>query len=79
MSINYALANRQYRFQKSALTRAVNKWRKTGDANPVIDACIKAINEWKEWGAWPDGWHNWNIALQDAADIDMHQLEREMR
>jgi hypothetical protein len=24
------------------------------------------VNEWDGVGAWPDGWHRWNIALGDA-------------
>ena len=62
MSIDYERANREYRKQKAALTRAEN----SGDPNKVVAAVKKAVSEWSEWGAWPDGWHRWNIAYNDA-------------
>lgn len=62
MSINYALMNRLYPKQKAALTRAIN----AKDPVKVLEACWKAVNEWDQVGAWPDGWHRWNIALGDA-------------
>lgn len=60
--IDYARAEREYPRQKAALTRAIN----SGDPRKVLDACKRAVAEWQAWGAWPDGWHRWNIALGDA-------------
>lgn len=62
MSIDYAKANRQFRAQKAALTRAIN----SKDPEKVIAAATKAVKEWEEVGSWPDSWHRWNIALSDA-------------
>lgn len=54
---------KQYRNQKSALTRAIN----SGDPEKVIAATRKAVAEWAGWKyGWPDDWHRWNIALSDA-------------
>ena len=65
MPIDYKLMNKRYRFQKAALTRAIN----SGDPNKVVEACRKAVREWDECGGWPDGWHRWNIALSDALGL----------
>lgn len=65
MSTDYAAANKLFRAQKAALTRAV----KSGDKDKVVAAVRKAVEEWNGPifdGAWPDDWHRWNIALQDA-------------
>jgi len=62
MSIDYERANREYARQKAALTRAEN----SGDPDKVVAAVKKAVAEWNAWGAWPDGWHRWNIAYGDA-------------
>ena len=62
MSIDYERANREYPRQKAALTRAIN----SKDPAKVVAAVEKAMAEWSEWGAWPDGWHRWNIAYWDA-------------
>jgi len=35
----------------------------------VVAAVEKAVREWNEWGTWPDGWHRWNIAYQDAMSL----------
>ncbi len=61
MSIDYVAMNKLYPKQKAALTRA----KKQGPA-AVLAACKKAVAEWNTIGAWPDGWHTWNIALGDA-------------
>jgi len=54
---------KQFRAQKSALTRAIN----SKDPEKVIAAARKAVGEWEGWKyGWPDNWHNWNIALDDA-------------
>ena len=56
---------KQYRNQKSALTRAIN----SRDPEKVIAAATKAVKEWEGWSyGWPDNWHRWNIALSDAFD-----------
>lgn len=80
-AIDYDAAQKQFRAQKSALTRAQNHFKKTGDPSRVILACHKAANEWNEPpanGAWPDSWHNWNIALRDVLGwqnaIELDQL-----
>ena len=70
MPINYALAQRQHRGQKMALTRAIN----SGLPEKVIAACRKAVREWNTWGAWPDDWHRWNIALRDAVGMELDEL-----
>lgn len=57
---------RQFRAQKSALTRAIN----SGDPEKVIVATRKAVAEWEGWKyGWPDNWHNWNRALDDAFNV----------
>ena len=65
MTIDYERMNRIYPKQKAALTRAEN----SGDPNKVVAAVLKAVHEWNEVGAWPDGWHRWNIAYQDAMSL----------
>ena len=79
MPINYALANKQHRNQKSALTRAINHWKRTGDNSKIADACYDALREWKVWGAWPDDWHRWNIALLDASGTSLDEFESVMK
>ena len=70
----------QYRNQKSALTRAVN----SGDPQKVRGACMRALAEWARWPhGWPDDWHRWNIALEDATGgyprgQSLDELRREM-
>jgi hypothetical protein len=62
--------------QKAALTRA----SKTGDPEKVAAACVAAMNEWDEIGAWPDDWARWQRALDDVLPwhqhIDMNDLPR---
>ena len=70
MAINYERAQRRFRGQKAALTRAKN----SGDPKKVRAACVKAVAEWNEDGAWPDAWHSWNIALRDATGEDLDDL-----
>jgi hypothetical protein len=74
--MDYAAANAQIRKDKAALTRALNKARKVGTVEAwrkVIDAVDKATANWdaQRW-AWPDSWHTWNIARQDA----VHAIRR---
>lgn len=63
--INYALMSKQFPKQKAALTRAVN----SGDRDRVVAACLKAMAEWDECGAWPDDWARWQRALDDVFPV----------
>jgi len=67
--IDYAAANKQFKRQKAALTRAVN----TGDPNKVVEACEKAVKEWNAdfpcAGSWPDDWSRWQRALDDVFPV----------
>lgn len=60
--IDYARMNKSLPKLKAALTRAI----KSGDPAKVKDACQAAVKEWNAIGAWPDNWHSWQIALNDA-------------
>lgn len=63
MSIDYEAMNKSVRRHKAALTRAKN----SGDPAKVIAAVDAAFAEWDQPGmAYPDSWHTWNIAKQDA-------------
>jgi hypothetical protein len=53
--------NATHRRLKSALTRALN----SGDPVNVLRAVETALAEW-DGKAWPDDWHRWQIALDDA-------------
>lgn len=55
------ITNRDYRRQKTALTRAVN----SGDPLKVLTAVERTLGEWHD-KAWPDDWHRWRVALDDA-------------
>ena len=66
MPIDYERMKRVYPKQKAALTRAM-KVPGIAQYPAVLAACAKAVKEWEQWGAWPDGWHTWNVALNDAA------------
>lgn len=72
--IDYDRMNREYPRQKAALTRAI----KTRDPEKVAQACKAAVLAWGEIGAWPDGWHRWQIALDDVlpwnARVDLADL-----
>lgn len=59
-----SIAQRQFRAQKTALTKAINK----ADAAAIVAATTKAVSEW-EGNAWPDSWHRWQRALDDAFNI----------
>lgn len=64
--IDYPAANREFKKQKTALTRAVN----SGDRDKIILACKKAVGEWDQPGrAWPDDWSRWQNALDDAFPV----------
>ena len=60
--------------QKAALTRAV----KTRNPERIATVCRAAVREWDAIGAWPDDWHRWQAALNDALpywqSIDLRDL-----
>jgi hypothetical protein len=66
--IDYERMKRAYPKQKARLTRAKNKFK--GDPESIYyaveKACIAAVSEWNQIGAWPDNWSNWQRALDDA-------------
>lgn len=62
MSIDYARMQKTIAKHRGALTRA----KKQG-YEAVLKACRAAVEEWNAIGAWPDGWHTWNVALGDAS------------
>jgi hypothetical protein len=64
-AIDYERMKRTMPKHKAALTRA----KKTGSYSAVLAACMSAVREWDEIGAWPDTWYRWNIALGDAARV----------
>jgi hypothetical protein len=66
--INYDRMKRVFPKQKAALTRAV----KTGNPERVAAACVAAMNEWDEIGAWPDDWSRWQRALDDVLPWHQH-------
>lgn len=69
MSHDYDRLNKMVRRHKAALTRAKKKGPKA-----VVVACDAAFAEFDEPGnIWPDNWHLWNVAKQDAEN----QLRRE--
>lgn len=70
MPIDYARAKAKSPALKAALTRAT---KKVGSVKypAVLAACKAAVEEWEHWGAWPDGWRTWNVALNDAACYQM--------
>lgn len=62
---DYAAANKKFKVQKAALTRAIN----SKDPEKVRAACKKAVDEWAQApfdGAWPDDWSRWQRALDDV-------------
>jgi len=65
--INYELAQKQGPGLKAALTRAKNIADPAKRYAAVLAACTKAVKAWEQWGAWPDQWAMWNVALSDAA------------
>ena len=64
--INYELAKKQGPSIKAALTRAKSIADPAKRYKAVHAACTKAVKAWEVWGAWPDAWATWNIALGDA-------------
>jgi hypothetical protein len=74
--IDYDRMRRTWPKYKAALTRA----KKTGDPEKVAAACVAAMNEWDEIGAWPDDWSLFQRALDDVLPwnqrIDLNDLPR---
>lgn len=67
--IDYTAANKLWRKQKTALTRAINR----KDKAAIVLACKKAKDEWNQAGmAWPDEWSRWQRALDDALGWQNH-------
>jgi hypothetical protein len=61
--VDYAALNTMIRRQRAALTRAKN----SGDLDKLVATIRAAVNEWNQPGAmWPDDWHRWQCALDDA-------------
>lgn len=63
MPINYERAKANGPKLKAALTRAEKK-----GYTAVLQACKQAVQEWEQWGAWPDNWSRWQRAISDAAN-----------
>lgn len=69
--MNY-LTNQQYRSQKAALTRAVN----SKDPAKVERTVRQTVAIWEGGGyAWPDDWHRWQRALDDATPWPQARLD----
>lgn len=60
--IDYDAARREMPKLKAALTRAKNG----GDPVKVLAAIEQALDAFDRWGAWPDQWATWKVALDDA-------------
>ena len=60
--IDYERMNAIRPKQQAALTRAV----KTKDPEKIAGVCKKAVEAWRECGAWPDDWSRWQRALNDS-------------
>lgn len=56
------MTRRSYAAQKAGLTRAL----RSKDPAKIEAEVMRAVVEWNATGIWPDDWHRWNIALQDA-------------
>lgn len=67
MTIRY-IDQKEYRRAKTALTRAIN----SKDPVKVIATCRDTRKRWAT-SAWPDDWHRWARAYDDA----LYQLQRE--
>ncbi len=66
--MGYTLDQKEFRNLKSRLTRAKN----SGDPAKILVECNRAFAIFEEKG-FPDAWHRWNIALDDAR----HALRRQ--
>jgi hypothetical protein len=56
---------------KAMLTRALHVEGDKEKTAAVIKACMRAVQEWNLWGAWPDGWARWQCALRDVTHSTM--------
>lgn len=64
---------RSYAQQKAALTRATKR-----GYDAVLAECKRVIAEWEQLPyGWPDDWHRWNIALEDAWQDARFDRERQ--
>lgn len=64
------MSTRTWAQQKAGLTRAMNSKR----YDKVLAECKRVIREWDELPyGWPDDWHRWNIALEDAWQHVRHE------
>lgn len=71
---------RTYRAQKSALTRAIN----SGIKEKVLYECERVVRfDWIETSPhtpyWPDDWHRWLRALEDAYGLGTPHVDRVFR
>lgn len=71
--IDYTMMKREGPKLQAALTRAKN----SGDPAKVAAACERAVEVWREVGAWPDGWATWACAAEDA--LDRHRMDSHRR
>lgn len=63
MGIDYDYMKKSVRKHKAALTRAKN----SGDPHKVVKAVDTAFADWDKSGnAYPDSWHTWKVAHEDA-------------
>jgi hypothetical protein len=60
--IDYERMRQLHPRELAALTRA----RKHGDVGKLAELIARTVLEWDEIGCWPDDWHKWQCALDDA-------------
>ena len=65
MTIDYAKMQREFPKQKASLTRAKKK-----GYHAVVFSTLDTVRQWNETGAWPDSWHDWQRAIDDAYNAD---------
>jgi len=86
--IDYERMNAVFPRQKAELTRARHAYERAckglaiweqnespavAEAREKLAAVIKRhVAVWNEIGAWPDAWHTWQIALDDALGLYDH-------
>jgi hypothetical protein len=56
------LSKKEYRLEKTRLTRAIN----SDDPEKILAAIEHAMGTF-EGAVWPDDWHRWAVALDDLA------------
>lgn len=70
MAIDYEYMKKSVRKHKGNLTRA----KKSGDPHKVVAAVDAAFKDWDETGnTYPDAWHTWKVAKEDAEHQIRHQ------